>query len=447
MCNKVFVLDTLKRKLMPCSRKRARELLTAKKASVYRMAPFTIILHYAVTSPQATQPIEVKIDPGSKVTGIALVADFPKQGPIVIFALNVQHRGHQISSALRRRAGIRHGRRQRKTRYRKARYLNRTRMKSPVFNFMTGKVKLKAKLPPSLQHRVDSTIGWIRKLSSYIQIASIATEVVSFDTHLLRADKPIEALDYQRGTLYGYEVKEYLLEKWGRRCSYCNAKDVKLQVEHIHSRRHGGTNAVSNLSLACKPCNIAKGSRDIRDFLANRPAKLKQILAQAKKPLKDAAAMNSTRYSLYTALQSLGLSITTGSGGRTKFNRQLQGYPKDHWVDAACVGENGSYVNIPDNMSCLHAKSVGKGNREVVNKDSHGYPNSEPGRVKEVHGFRTHDIVRLTVVKGRNEEVYVGRLKGIRVRGYFVFKSRDRQLEPHYRHFKLLQHADGYVYA
>ena len=446
MSNRVFVLDTLKQRLMPCSPKRARELLTAKKASVFRMQPFTIILHYPVDP--ANQDIEVKLDPGSKTTGIALVASFPKQGPTAIFAINLQHRGQLIRNNLYRRAMLRRGRRQHNTRYRKARFLNRTRLKSPVFSFTANKTKLKAKLPPSLQHRVDTTLSWVKRLCRLSQISFIATEIASFDTHLLQfSGKPIETLNYQRGTLFGYEVKEYLLEKWGRRCSYCGVSDTPLQIEHIFNRRYGGSNSVSNLSLACKACNTAKGTKDIRDFLANDPVRLNRILAQTKKPLKDAAAMNSTRYSLYTALLSLSLPVTTSTGARTKFNRDLQSYPKDHWVDAACVGDRGSHVVIPSNMTCLQVKSVGKGSRQVCRTDSYGFQVSRAGRLKQLHGFRTHDIVRLTVVKGRDEGVYTGHLKSIRARGQFVFKTKDRQLEPHYRHFKTLQHADGYVYA
>ncbi|WP_204101770.1 MULTISPECIES: HNH endonuclease, partial [Spirulina sp. CCY15215] len=94
----------------------------------------------------------------------------------------------------------------------------------------------------------------------------------------------------------GYEVREYLLNKWNRKCSYCNAENIPLQVEHIHPKAKGGTNRISNLCLACEPCNTKKGTKDVNIFLAKKPEVLKRILSQAKRPLRDASAVNSTRW-------------------------------------------------------------------------------------------------------------------------------------------------------
>ena len=88
----------------------------------------------------------------------------------------------------------------------------------------------------------------------------------------------------------------YGLEKWDRACSYCGRKDVPLQVEHIQAKANGGTDRVSNLCLACNACNQAKGTQDIRTFLAEKPDLLAHILAQAKASLKDAAVVNTTRW-------------------------------------------------------------------------------------------------------------------------------------------------------
>jgi hypothetical protein len=84
--------------------------------------------------------------------------------------------------------------------------------------------------------------------------------------------------------LAGYEAREYLLEKWGRKCSYCHATTLPLQIEHIQCRAKGGTNRISNLCLACEPCNLKKGTQDITLFLAKKPDLLARILAQAKAP-------------------------------------------------------------------------------------------------------------------------------------------------------------------
>ena len=123
--NRVFVLDSTKTPLMPCSSARARILLSAGKAAVFRTVPFTIILKNRIGGD--TQPIGFKVDPGSKTTGIALVAIF-KRGATLIWAANLLHRGNVIRARLASRRALRRGRRARKTRYRQPRFLNRTRL-------------------------------------------------------------------------------------------------------------------------------------------------------------------------------------------------------------------------------------------------------------------------------------------------------------------------------
>src|SRR5512143_592761 len=102
--NRVFALSGTKQPLMPCHPARARELLTAGWAAVYRRIPFTIILKDRADGD--VQPIEFKADPGSKTTGLALVGDFPTQGRVVLFAANLQHRGALIRKRLADRRAI-----------------------------------------------------------------------------------------------------------------------------------------------------------------------------------------------------------------------------------------------------------------------------------------------------------------------------------------------------
>ena len=117
----------------------------------------------------------------------------------------------------------------------------------------------------------------------------------------------------------GYEVREYLLNKWERKCAYCGVENIALQVEHIYPRAKGGSNRISNLCLACDSCNQKKGTKNSSMFLAKKPDIPKRILAQAKRPLKD-AAVNLTCWALFNRLKETGLPIVTGSGGLTKFN-------------------------------------------------------------------------------------------------------------------------------
>jgi len=169
------------------------------------------------------------------VTGLALL-----QGDKVIWGAELTHRGFAIRDALLTRGSFRRGRRSRKTRYRQARFLNRTRPQGW--------------LPPSLLSRVENILTWVKRLIKFCPVSSIVPELVRFNTQLMQ-DPTRQKEGYQQGTLYQYEVREYVLEKWGRKCAYCGVENVPLEVEHIHPRSRGGSNRPSNLTLACVPCN------------------------------------------------------------------------------------------------------------------------------------------------------------------------------------------------
>ena len=231
--NKVFVLSSTKLPLMPCLPERARELLSKGKAAVYRAVPFTIILKDRADGD--TQDIEFKTDPGSKTTGLALVADYEKRGKTLLFAANLTHRGGAMKNNLESRAALRRGRRGRKTRYREARFDNRTRPDN-----CGGKW-----LAPSVKGRVDNVKVWYDRFLSRTPITSAAIETVRFDMQKM-VNPEISGVEYQQGTLAGYELREYLLEKFNRTCAYCGKKDVPLQIEHIHPKSLGGSDKTSN---------------------------------------------------------------------------------------------------------------------------------------------------------------------------------------------------------
>jgi 5-methylcytosine-specific restriction endonuclease McrA len=227
--------------------------------------------------------------------------------------MELEHRGQFIKDALESRNCVRRGRRQRNIRYRQARFLNRTRSKGW--------------LAPSLMHRVLTIETWVQRLIEFAPIAEIKQELVRFDMQQME-NPEISGTEYQQGTLAGYEVREYLLEKWGRKCTYCSLEGVPLQVEHIQPRAKGGSDRVSNLCLACEKCNQKKGTKDLKDFLKGKIDLASKILKQAKAPLKDAAAVNTTRWKLFETLKSTGLPVSTGTGGQTKYNRTRLNLPK-----------------------------------------------------------------------------------------------------------------------
>ncbi|MBN2304795.1 MAG: RRXRR domain-containing protein [Anaerolineae bacterium] len=416
---RVLVLDTNAQPLMPCHPARAKELLDKGKAAVYRRFPFTIILKYAVQADN--QPLQVKVDPGSRTTGIALVAE-GQRGRRVVWAAELQHRGQLVHEKLVARAQLRRGRRSRKTRYRPPRFNNRRRPEGG--------------LPPSLRSRVQNVQTWIARLCRFAPVSSISLEVVRFDTQALERPE-IDGVEYQQGTLWGYEVREYLLEKWGRTCAYCGTQNVPLEIEHIVPKSRGGSDRVSNLTLACTGCNQDKGNRTTEEY------GFPHIQAQARRPLKDAAAVNSTRFALWRwCCDTFALPVEVGTGGRTKYNRSQQGYPKAHWIDAACVGASGAWVYIAPNSTPLLVKATGRGSRQMCRLDRYGFPRTSPKHVKRVHGFQTGDIVRAVVPKGQHAGTHTGRV-AVRASGRFRVGPVDGIS---WRHCCLLHRTDGYEY-
>ena len=120
----VFVLDKNKQPLDPCHPARARQLLREKRATIFRRYPFTILLKDRVLEESVTHAHQVKLDPGSRTTGIAMVREGDNK---VLWAGELAHRGLAIKAALDDRRAIRRGRRNRKCRYRPPRFNNRRR--------------------------------------------------------------------------------------------------------------------------------------------------------------------------------------------------------------------------------------------------------------------------------------------------------------------------------
>lgn len=436
----VFVIDIRQAPLMPCSEKRARLLLARGRARVHRLIPFTIRLIDREVAQSELQPLELKIDPGSKTSGLALVRNNDtinaETGEVsatahVLNLFELIHRGFQISNALTARSQMRRRRRSANLRYRAPRFLNR-------------KNKGKGWLAPSLQHRIDTTLSWVSRISNVAPVTQLVQELVRFDMQKLE-NPEISGVEYQQGDLEGYEVREYLLEKWQRQCAYCDAIDVPLQIEHIQPKARGGSNRISNLTLACAPCNVKKAAQPITEFLATDPKRLTKIQAQAKRPLRDAAAVNATRWKLLNALKATGLPVHTGSGGLTKCNRSKLGIPKTHALDAVCVGQVDSVEQWQ--KPTLSIKATGRGSYQRTRLDKYGFPRGYLMRQKAVKGFQTGDIVKAVVKKGKKSGSYQGRV-AVRASGSFNIQTPTGVIQGiSYKHCILIQRADGYGYS
>lgn len=208
----VFVVDTDRHPLNPVHPARARILLSSGKAAVLKRSPFTIVLKTSVEQPTLT-PLRLKLDPGSNTTGIALVND---QSGQLFFAADLSHRGHAIKDALQSRRGVRRSRRNRQTRYRKPRFSHRRRPRGW--------------LPPSLQSRISDITSLVQRLQKVCRVSAISVKLVKFDLQQMENPEMCGA-EYQQGTLAGYELREYLLDKWHRTCAYCGTSGVPLCIK------------------------------------------------------------------------------------------------------------------------------------------------------------------------------------------------------------------------
>ncbi|MGA9378704.1 MAG: RNA-guided endonuclease IscB [Phormidium sp.] len=424
---RVFVLDKNLNPLDPCHPARARELLHKGRAKLYKYYPFTIVLQDRVIEESTVHPHRIKIDPGSKTTGIAVIQEETGR---VTNTLEISHRGQQIKDALESRRALRRGRRNRKTCYRKPRFLNRTRKQSW--------------LTPSLESRITNIETWVRRIRKLCPITAISQELVRFDLQQIQ-NPEISGLEYQCGELFGFEVKEYLLQKWSRKCAYCGAENVPFEIEHILAKSKGGSDRVSNLCLSCHPCNQAKGNKSVEEFLKKKPEVLRRVLAQAKAPLKDAAAVNATRWELYRRLLLTRLPVEVGSGGRTKFNRKIRGIEKSHWTDAACVGYSTPERLLLNGVKPLIVKAKGHGTRQRCRPDKFGFPKAHAPKAKFFQGFQTGDIVKANVPCGKYAGLYVGRI-AIRFRPSFILQLPTQKFDVHPKYLKTIHQADGYEY-
>ena len=429
----VFVLDNDGKPLMPCSEKRARILLESGKARLHRFRPFSICMTDKGHGRDLRQDLTLKISPGSKSTGFAIVSQ-DGETTRVVFLAELVHRGFSIVEALQSRSK-RRKRRRSAIRYRANRFSNRR--------------KGSGWLPPSIVHRVETVETWVRRFLELAPINSIIAEVAPFEPQGLPVALAIE--QSQQEDRRASEKRHRVYIRWGRKCIYCGDENSSLELDHIVARSKGGSNRDSNLVPACSPCNEKKGALSIQQFLIDRPELLQKILRGVKAPMRDSASSYAMRRGIREALSKGPLPIETSTIGSRRANLKRLKLPSSPALCAACAGDTGMLTGW--DLPILIIQSKGRGSYQRTGSYI-------PGRTKGDHrnrliftrqkihnGFQSGDIVKGVVKRGKNPGLHRGRVT-VRAKGAMdLVSDKGKRIQVAPSNCRLIQRADGYSYS
>ena len=311
----IYVLNHKGAPLMPCSPRKARLLLKQNKAKVVKRTPFTI--QWTMPTRSYTQTVTLGVDSGYLNVGLSAVSDTKE-----LYSSEVQLRTDIVKLNSERRQ-YRRSRRNRKTWYRKARFLNRK--------------KPEGWLAPSIQHKLDSHIKLLERVGKILPITRTVIGVAAFDIQKIK-NPGISGTGYQNGDQKGFwNVREYVLYRDNHTCQNCKgkSKDPVLEVHHIISRQTGG-DSPDNLITLCKTCH---------DKVSLGKIKLK---VKPSKQFKAETFMTMVRWRLVNELRKDGHDIYHTYGYITKGNRIELGLSKSHTNDAFVIaGGNNQARSIP----------------------------------------------------------------------------------------------------
>jgi RRXRR protein/HNH endonuclease len=396
----VYVLNRHGQPLMPCQPRKARLLLKAGKATVVRMVPFTIQLLYGNSGYK--QEVTLGVDAGTRYLGVSATTEKK-----VLFEAEVKPRT-DIQALLASRQQFRRARRNRKTRYRKARFLNRK--------------KPEGWLAPSVQHLVDAHVKTIKLVHKLLPVSKTTLEVAQFDIQKLR-NPEIEGKQYQEGLQLGFwNVREYVLFRDNHCCQWCKgkSKDLVLNVHHIESRKTGG-DSPDNLITLCERCH---------DLI--HQTHQEQKITRKSKSFRDATQMGIIRWRVYEQVKALFPNVQLTYGYITKHTRIMHELEKSHLVDARCISGN---PKASSDGTWHLIKMVRRNNRQLhkatIRSGGKRQRNTAP---KYVHGFRLFDCVKY---QGKVCFVF-----GRRSSGYFDLRTLDGvkvSASANCKHLKIIQ--------
>ena len=361
----VYILNIYGQPLMPTNRHgKVKHLLNDGKAKVVKRCPFTIQLLYETTN--YTQQVCLGLDTGSKHIGVSTTTQTR-----VLYEADVELR-NDIVDLLSTRRELRTSRRNRKTRYRKPRFLNRT--------------KKDGWLAPSVRQKANNHLTVVNNVCKILPVSKITSEVASFDIQKIK-NPDISGTDYQHGEQLGFwNVREYVLFRDNHICQCCKgkSKDKILNVHHIESRKTGG-DTPNNLITLCETCHTGyhKGTVTL-------PKNIKRGMK-----FNDAAFMGIMRWAFYNQLKAIyepkGIIVNVTYGYITKNTRIGNHLPKEHYVDARCISGNPKaeplgYYFYQKKVRChnrqIHKCKINKGSKRKKNQAQ-----------KYVFGFQLFDKV------------------------------------------------------
>ena len=350
--------------LMPTHPAKARELLQKGRAVPHHVKGlFGIRLLGRTRAQSEVQDIAINIDPGSQTTGIAVVTNDEEGGRAVLAALEIKHRAFNIKATLTKRRSFRRNRRAR-LRYRAPRFDNRRRKPGT--------------LPPSVDSLRIDTMRVVSILRRMFPITHIRLERNKFDPQLMM-NPDINGVEYQRGTLFGWQVRAYVIDRDASRCVYCRRRNVRLELDHVRPRAIS-SDRVDNLVACCRHCNIQKGNQPIEQFLADQPDLLKRITEPLQRSrLASATHINAVLPTLIPELRTTGLPLTLTDAASVSWTRQRLGIRKTHCYDAALQGRD--FINIeslPNQV--LEIQPTNGRSKQKANVDRHGTPVGRPFR-------------------------------------------------------------------
>lgn len=419
----VFCIDERKNPVGLIPPKQARAALEKKEAAVFKQHPFCLM--FKGEKKPVNQDLILKIDPGYKFTGLAIM-----DGDSVLWAAQIKHHGKMISANMESRRAIRRNRRSRNTPFRKPRFSNRVRKDDWM--------------PPSLTSIISNIITWVKRIKKLCLVKEVWVEVNKFDV-----SKMVGIKDYQKGPLFGFKNAREMLIESSDCCFYCKRpKDflkkvgIPLEQDHFVPKSKGGTDRSGNMVLSCRECNLQKGNKNVSD---------ERI---AKQSLRGASVMNQLRFKLTEMIAALDLPVKSFPSKMTYENRlRIYGDIKTsgdkdacHWIDAICVGDIRNVKSFVQNV--LIIESRGHGSRQMCITDKYGFPKTHRKRQRKFFGIRTGDLVRNQengktgfVTAARSPRTEKSKSSSIEVK--FPDGKRNvtsSKLEP-------LQKSDGYMYS